>query len=108
MKQHVVLSTIAVASLVFFQACSGNDVSRTSKRGDAKSGLDDKNQDHTAGPPPTHFTYFEIYEGSDGKTHFRDVTIDLKLTNFGPPAPPLGISESQPASHIGFAGAGSN
>jgi hypothetical protein len=108
MKQNAVLSSIAVASLMFFQACSGNDVSRTSKRDDAKSGLDDKNQDHTVGPPPTHFTYLEIYEGSDGKTHFRDVTIDLKLTNFAPPAPPLGISASQPASHIGFAGAGSN
>jgi hypothetical protein len=108
MTQHVVLSSIAVASLMFFKACSGNDVSRTSKRDDAKPGLDDKNQDHSVGPPPTHFTYFEIYEGSDGKTHFRDVTIDLKLTNFAPPAPPLGIGGSQPATHIGFAGAGSN
>ena len=108
MKHNVVLSSIAVASLLFFQACSRNEVSSTSKRDDAKSGLNDKNQDHSVGPPPTHFAYFEIYEGNDGKTHFRDVAIDLELTNFAPPAPPLGISKSQPASHIGFAGAGSN
>ena len=96
MKQNAVLSSIAVASLLFFQACSRNEVSSTSKRDDAKSGLNDKNQDHSVGPPPTHFAYFEIYEGNDGKTHFRDVAIDLELTNFAPPAPPLGISESHP------------
>jgi hypothetical protein len=27
--------------------------------------------------------------GSDGDTHFQDVTAELRTTNFAPPAPPI-------------------
>src|SRR5215469_4564942 len=106
MRQHVVLSSIA-ASLMLFPACSGNDATGTSKAGSASSGPD-MNDDDTVGAPPTQFTYFEIYEGSDGKTHFRDINVDLKSVDYAPPAPPGGIGGLQPATHTLFASIGAN
>jgi hypothetical protein len=107
MRQQVVLSSIA-SSLLLFLAFSGTGVSGTSKRDGEASGLDDKNDGHRVGAPPAHFTYSEIYEGSDGKTHFREVTVDLKLANAAPPAPPGGIGGLQPATHTLFASVGAN
>jgi hypothetical protein len=60
------------------------------------------------GAPPAHFTYSEVYEGSDGKTHFRDVTVDLKLANAAPPASPAGIGGLQPATHTLFVSVAAN
>lgn len=107
MRNQIVLSSIAV-SLMLFLAGSGNDASGTSKRGSGASSLDDKNNGHQVGSPPAHFTHFEIYEGSDGKTHVRDITVDLKSVDYAPPAPPGGIGGLQPATHTLFASIGAN
>jgi len=107
MRQQVVLWSVA-ASLILFLAWSGNDASGTSKRGGEASSLDDKNDGHQLGGAPTHVKYFEIYEGSDGKTHIRDITVDLKSVEFSPPAPPVGVGGLQPATHTFFVAAGTN
>ena len=107
MRQQVVLTSIA-ASLMLSLVCSGNDASGTSKRGGEASSLDDKNDGHQVSAPPAHLTYFEAYEGSDGKTHFRDITVDLKSVDYAPPAPPGGIGGLQPATHTLFASVGAN
>src|SRR5215470_14977919 len=106
MRRHVVLRSTP-ASLMIFSACSRNVAAGTSKQGSSSSGSD-VNDDHTVGAPPTQFTYFEIYEGSDGKTHFRDINVDLKAVNFAPPAPPVGMGELQPATRTFFATTGAN
>jgi hypothetical protein len=106
MRRHVVLPSVA-ASLMMFSACSRNDAAGTSKQGSSSSGPD-VNDHHTVGAPPAQFTYFEIYEGNDGKTHFRDITVDLKAVNFAPPAPPVGMGEPQPATRTFFTTTGAN
>jgi hypothetical protein len=40
---------------------------------------------------PSHFTYARLYCAPDGHTHFQDVTVELRKTNFAPPAPPIHI-----------------
>ena len=40
---------------------------------------------------PSHFTYARLYCAPDGNTHFQDVTVDLRKTDFAPPAPPIHI-----------------
>lgn len=107
MRQQAVLSSVA-ASLMLFLAYIGNDASGTSKRGGQAASLDDKNDGHQVGAPPAHFGYSEIYEGGDGKTHFRNITVDLKSTDFVPPAAPAGIGGLQPATHTLFSAIGAN
>ena len=46
---------------------------------------------------PSRFTYARLYCGSDGDTHFQDVTAELRTTNFAPPAPPIHIGSDFPA-----------
>lgn len=46
--------------------------------------------------------YFRLYSGDDGESHFKDVEIDLALTEYAPPAPPLGLSSFTPATQFGF------
>jgi quercetin dioxygenase-like cupin family protein len=46
--------------------------------------------------------YTRIYTGSDGKTHFEDLEIDLAEVDFAPPAPPVQLSELTPATQWGF------
>jgi hypothetical protein len=41
---------------------------------------------------------------SDGNTHFEDVTVELRKTNFAPPAPPIHIGSDFAASRAFFGG----
>jgi hypothetical protein len=53
---------------------------------------------------PSHFTYARLYCAPDGNTHFEDVTVDLRKTNFAPPAPPINIGSDFAASRAFFGG----
>jgi hypothetical protein len=53
---------------------------------------------------PSHFTYARLYCAPDGNTHFQDVTVDLRKTNFAPPAPPIHIGNDFAASRAFFGG----
>jgi hypothetical protein len=53
---------------------------------------------------PSRFTYARLYCGSDGDTHFQDVTAELRTTNFAPPAPPIHIGSDFPAARAFFGG----
>ncbi len=47
-------------------------------------------------------TYTRLYADEDGESHFEDVDIDLTLTDYAPPAPPLNLSSFAPATQFGF------
>ena len=47
-------------------------------------------------------TYNRLYSDAQGESHFEDVEIDLALTDYAPPAPPLSLSSSTPATQFGF------
>ena len=47
-------------------------------------------------------TYTRLYANDDGESHFEDVEIDLNLTQYAPPAPPLSLSSPTPATQFGF------
>ena len=49
-------------------------------------------------------TYLRLYCTPDGNSHFQSVTGDLRATNFAPPAAPLFIGGSTPASTMFFGG----
>lgn len=53
---------------------------------------------------PSHFSYARLYCGSDGNTRFQDVTVELRKTNFAPPAPPIHIGSDLAASRAFFGG----
>jgi hypothetical protein len=53
---------------------------------------------------PSHFTYARLYCAPDGNTHFEDVRVDLRKTNFAPPAPPINIGSDFAASRAFFGG----
>src|SRR5262245_54253421 len=65
---------------------------------------------HTTASPgedsrdPSHFTYARLYCAPDGTTHFQDVTVELRKTNFAPPAPPIHIGSDFTASRAFFGG----
>lgn len=46
--------------------------------------------------------YTRVYSDSKGESHFEDVDIEFKITDFAPPAPPLEISEFTEATRYGF------
>jgi len=46
--------------------------------------------------------YTKLYADAQGESHFADVEIDLTLTEYAPPAPPLELSSTTPANHFGF------
>jgi hypothetical protein len=46
--------------------------------------------------------YPRLYTGDDGELHFEDVEIDLTLTEYAPPAPPLSLSSFTSATQFGF------
>lgn len=46
--------------------------------------------------------YTRLYSDEQGESHFADVEIDLALSEYAPPAPPLGLSASTNAKQIGF------
>ena len=47
-------------------------------------------------------TYTRLYSDEHGESHFEDVEIDLTLTEYTPPAPPLELSSITPAKQFGF------
>ena len=47
-------------------------------------------------------TYTRLYSDDQGESHFEDVEIDLALTDYAPPAPPLSLSSFTPATQFGF------
>jgi hypothetical protein len=47
-------------------------------------------------------TYTRIFSDAHGESHFEEVEIDLTLTDYAPPAPPLGLSSFTPATQFGF------
>ena len=44
--------------------------------------------------------YVRLYADADGKSHFSDEEIELRLVNFAPPAPPLNVSAFTPTKHF--------
>jgi hypothetical protein len=46
--------------------------------------------------------YTRLFANEDGESHFGHVEIDLALTEYAPPAPPLELSSIIPATHVGF------
>jgi hypothetical protein len=46
--------------------------------------------------------YPRLYTGPNGESHFEDLEIDLTLTDYAPPAPPLKLSSFTPATQFGF------
>jgi hypothetical protein len=53
---------------------------------------------------PSHFTYARLYCAPDGNTHFQDMTVELRKTNFAPPAPPIHIGSDFATSRAFFGG----
>jgi len=47
-------------------------------------------------------TYTRLYSDKHGESHFEDVEIDLTLTEYAPPAPPLELSSTTLAKQFGF------
>lgn len=43
-----------------------------------------------------------IYADDHGETHFKDEMIELKLSEFAPPAPPIELSDFIPTSRCAF------
>jgi hypothetical protein len=46
--------------------------------------------------------YSRLYATEDGESHFEQVEVDLSLTDYAPPAPPLELSPMSPATQFGF------
>ena len=46
--------------------------------------------------------YLQIYSDSDGRSHFRTLTIDLKSNDYAPPATPLNTSSPAAAEAFVF------
>ena len=44
--------------------------------------------------------YVRLYADADGKSHFSDEEIELRLVNFAPPAPPLNVSAFTPTKQF--------
>lgn len=48
----------------------------------------------------TKARYVRLYADADGESHFSDEEMELRPTNFAPPAPPLNLSAFIPAKQI--------
>jgi hypothetical protein len=48
------------------------------------------------------FTYTRLYSDENGESHFKGAQIDLALTDYAPPAPPLSLSAFTNATQFGF------
>ena len=46
--------------------------------------------------------YTRLYADEHGESHFDEVQIDLILTDYAPPGPPLELSSFTPATQFGF------
>ncbi len=53
---------------------------------------------------PSRFTYTRLYCTADNESHFGTVPVELAKKNFAPPASPIYIGGSLPASNVFFAG----
>jgi hypothetical protein len=53
---------------------------------------------------PSRLAYARLYCTPDHESHFAELTADLAEQNFAPPAEPIYIGGSQPASSVFFAG----
>jgi|ERR1051326_787424 hypothetical protein len=47
-------------------------------------------------------TYTHLYTDNSGESHFEDVEIDLRWTDYEPPAPSLRLSSFELATQFGF------
>ena len=47
-------------------------------------------------------TYTHLYSEDSGESHFEDIEMDLTLTDYAPPAPPLSLSAFLSASQVRF------
>ena len=47
-------------------------------------------------------TYTRLYADEQGESHFDDIEMDLIMTDYVPPAPPLRLSSFTPATQFGF------
>ena len=47
-------------------------------------------------------TSTRLYTDDEGESHFADLAIDLSLSDYAPPAPPLELSSFTPATQFGF------
>lgn len=47
-------------------------------------------------------TYTRLYADDAGESHFEDIEIDLALTDYAPPAPPLSLSTFTGAKEFRF------
>jgi hypothetical protein len=46
--------------------------------------------------------YTRLYATADGESHFEQVEVELSLTDYAPPAPPLKLSEMHATTQFGF------
>lgn len=75
----------------------------SSKKGGATS-ISTAHQTAAAPQDPSQLTYARLYCTADGNSHFQNVTVDLRKIDFAPPAAPVHIGESVPASSTFFGG----
>ncbi len=57
---------------------------------------------------PPRLAYARLYCTPDHESHFAELTADLAEQNFAPPAAPIYIGGSEPASSVFFAGFGAH
>src|SRR2546423_15687190 len=50
----------------------------------------------------TNMRIVRLYADNDGESHFEEVEIDLTLTDYAPPAPPLHLAPPTTAIRCGF------
>ncbi|HKP36695.1 MAG TPA: hypothetical protein VJT71_07545 [Pyrinomonadaceae bacterium] len=46
--------------------------------------------------------YTRLYATEDGESHFEQIAVDLSLTEYAPPAPPLWLSDTLRAAEFRF------
>lgn len=46
--------------------------------------------------------YTRVYSDEHGETHFEDIAVRFSVTDFAPPAPPLGLSSFSESKQFGF------
>src|SRR5437870_2392827 len=46
--------------------------------------------------------YTRLYSDEKGESHFENIRLDLALTPYAPPAPPLSLSAFTPTKQFGF------
>ena len=52
--------------------------------------------------PKRETRYTRVYSDSSGESHFAEVEVEFRSTNFAPPAPPLELSEFMPVERLAF------